>query len=170
MTTICPCSLAVRKERTCAATVRPPRPHRVDRFWRWYDFGHYHSGGSKFGCGTVAGAAVAHADTQDCPTSVDVAEVGVTASPVGTYPAASHVEIKAAVAMRDAGEAQGVIVINNPTGPCPGDLGCTTETVFPPESFITIPELRKVVTQWAFGDVVPPPAARWIDMPSVGWF
>lgn len=51
-------------------------------------------------------------------------EVGAAASPIGTYPAASHVEIKAAVGMRDAGERQGVIVINNPGGPCPGNIGC----------------------------------------------
>jgi hypothetical protein len=51
-------------------------------------------------------------------------QVGSAASPIGTYPAASHVEIKAAVGMRDAGETQGVIVINNPGGPCTGDMGC----------------------------------------------
>jgi hypothetical protein len=52
-------------------------------------------------------------------------QVGAAASPIGTYPTATHVEIKAAVSMRDAGESRGVIVINNPTGPCPGNLGCT---------------------------------------------
>jgi hypothetical protein len=51
-------------------------------------------------------------------------QVGAAGSPIGTYPAATHVEIKAAVDMRDAGESQGVIVINNAGGPCPGDMGC----------------------------------------------
>lgn len=51
-------------------------------------------------------------------------QVGAAASPLGTFPAASHVEIKAAVAMRDADETQGVVVINNPDGPRTGGLGC----------------------------------------------
>jgi len=42
---------------------------------------------------------------------------------------------------------------------------------FPPESFITIAELREIVVQWAFGDVLPPPATRWTTVPheDVGW-
>lgn len=35
---------------------------------------------------------------------------------------------------------------------------------FPPESFVTIDELRDVVRQWAFGDVLPPPV---VDRKSV---
>jgi hypothetical protein len=43
---------------------------------------------------------------------------------------------------------------------------------FPPESFVTIDELRDVVRQWAFGDVLPPPVVPWVTVPheSVGWF
>jgi hypothetical protein len=65
-------------------------------------------------------------EDDDAPHAGDVLrQVGAAASPIGTYPTATHVEIKAAVSMRDAGESRGVIVINNPTGPCPGNLGCT---------------------------------------------
>ena len=53
-------------------------------------------------------------------------EVGAPASPIGTYPAASHVEVKAAAAMRRGEVKHGVLVINHPDGPCPGELGCTT--------------------------------------------
>lgn len=53
-------------------------------------------------------------------------EVGAPASPIGTYPAASHVEVKAAAAMRRGEVKHGVLVINHPGGPCTGDLGCTT--------------------------------------------
>jgi hypothetical protein len=52
-------------------------------------------------------------------------EVGAPASPIGTYPAASHVEVKAAAAMRRGEVKHGVLVINHPGGPCTGDLGCT---------------------------------------------
>ena len=51
-------------------------------------------------------------------------EVGAPASPISTYPAATHVEVKAAVAMRDGELKTGVMVINNEAGPCPGELGC----------------------------------------------
>ncbi|TDP93918.1 hypothetical protein [Labedaea rhizosphaerae] len=42
---------------------------------------------------------------------------------------------------------------------------------FPPESFITIAELRAVVVQWAFGDVLPPSAITWTAVAHdlVGW-
>jgi hypothetical protein len=53
-------------------------------------------------------------------------EVGAPSSPIGTYPAASHVEVKAATAMRRGEVKHGVLVINHPGGPCSGDLGCTT--------------------------------------------
>jgi hypothetical protein len=43
------------------------------------------------------------------------------------------------------------------------------ETLFQPGSFITIPDLRRIVTEWAFGDVVPPLAVRWVDAPGIGW-
>lgn len=44
------------------------------------------------------------------------------------------------------------------------------ETALPPESFITVAELRAVLNQWAFGDTLPPPAVRWVSVRDVGWF
>lgn len=44
------------------------------------------------------------------------------------------------------------------------------ETLFPPESFITLSELRSAVVEWAFGDALPPPAVKWVDAPGVHWF
>ena len=45
------------------------------------------------------------------------------------------------------------------------------ERQFPPESFITVAQLREAVAQWAFGDVFPPPAVRWraATEDEVGW-
>lgn len=45
------------------------------------------------------------------------------------------------------------------------------DNLFPPESLISIAELRTVVAQWAFGDVLPPPAIAWVavDHDDVGW-
>jgi len=45
------------------------------------------------------------------------------------------------------------------------------ERRFPPESFITVPQLRAAVAEWAFGDVFPPPAVRWrvASEDEVGW-
>ncbi|TDV48994.1 hypothetical protein [Actinophytocola oryzae] len=46
------------------------------------------------------------------------------------------------------------------------------DRAFPAESFVTVDELRDVVRQWAFGDVLPPPAVPWVSVPheSVSWF
>lgn len=81
--------------------------------------------------------------------------VGAAASPLGTYPAASHVEIKAAVRMRDVGETQGVLVINNPTGPCVGILSCgaALDRVLPPGSTLVVwwPDSRGMMRQRRFG-------------------
>lgn len=42
------------------------------------------------------------------------------------------------------------------------------ETRFPPGSFVTIPELRHLVHQWAFGEgVLPPPCVVWRDAAEV---
>jgi hypothetical protein len=43
------------------------------------------------------------------------------------------------------------------------------ETLFPPDSHITLPELRHVVTAWAFGDRLPPQAVKWVDAAGVDW-
>lgn len=34
-------------------------------------------------------------------------------------------------------------------------------TAFPPESFITIPQLQDTVFEWAFGETLPAPATIW---------
>jgi hypothetical protein len=46
------------------------------------------------------------------------------------------------------------------------------DTTFPPSSFITIAQLRELMVQWAFGDVLPPPAVEWTteDPDVIGWF
>jgi hypothetical protein len=44
------------------------------------------------------------------------------------------------------------------------------ETTLPPESFITVDQLRTVLGQWAFGEALPPPAVGWISVRDVGWF
>jgi nucleic acid/nucleotide deaminase of polymorphic system toxin len=44
--------------------------------------------------------------------------------PVGQHPAATHVEAKVAMTMREQDVHQSVLVINNPEGPCPGAYSC----------------------------------------------
>lgn len=44
------------------------------------------------------------------------------------------------------------------------------DNLLPPESFITVGELREVLTQWVFGDVLPPPAVEWVRIPEIKWF
>jgi hypothetical protein len=46
------------------------------------------------------------------------------------------------------------------------------DTRFPPESFVTVAQLRELVAQWEFGEVLPPPAAEWsAELPDeIGWF
>lgn len=44
------------------------------------------------------------------------------------------------------------------------------ETLFPPESYISIAQLCGVVAQWAFGEVVPPAAVQWSAVSGVTWF
>lgn len=44
------------------------------------------------------------------------------------------------------------------------------ETALPPESFITVDELRTVLHQWAFGETLPPPVVGWLSVRDVGWF
>ncbi|GAB3443635.1 hypothetical protein GCM10027436_30800 [Actinophytocola sediminis] len=47
--------------------------------------------------------------------------VGVEFPPVGRHPAAAHVETKIAALMRENAITYGVVVINNPRGPCGAD-------------------------------------------------
>lgn len=51
----------------------------------------------------------------------DLRDAGVEFPPVGRYPAAAHVETKIAALMRENGITFGVVVINNPRGPCGAD-------------------------------------------------
>jgi hypothetical protein len=44
------------------------------------------------------------------------------------------------------------------------------ETVLPPESFITMPQLRTAVLEWAFGEQIPPLAVDWTPTTGIGWF
>lgn len=44
------------------------------------------------------------------------------------------------------------------------------ETMFPPESYVTIDQLRDVVLEWAFGERVLPSGVEWLPAPEVGWF
>jgi hypothetical protein len=44
------------------------------------------------------------------------------------------------------------------------------ETALPPESFISVPQLRTALSQWAFGETLPPPAVGWLSVRDVGWF
>ncbi|HEX5117978.1 MAG TPA: hypothetical protein VFW65_22575 [Pseudonocardiaceae bacterium] len=44
------------------------------------------------------------------------------------------------------------------------------ETVFPRAAFITVAQLRDVVRQWAFGEILPPPVVGWGAAPAnLGW-
>jgi hypothetical protein len=60
-----------------------------------------------------------------------LAEVGATAAPDGSYPAASHVEVKVAALMRESGVRTGVLVINKEGGPCAGTVGLSCQEVLP---------------------------------------
>jgi hypothetical protein len=44
------------------------------------------------------------------------------------------------------------------------------ETQLLPDSFVTIPELRTAIIQWAYGEgILPPPAIHWMPAPELGW-
>jgi hypothetical protein len=44
------------------------------------------------------------------------------------------------------------------------------ETLFPPESYISLAQLREVVAEWAYGAVVPPGVVQWTAVSDVTWF
>lgn len=82
----------------------------------------------------------------DASNAVDLlGEVDAPASPLGTYPSASHVEVKVAAAMRDSDSRFGVLVINNVNGPCRGVFGCTSAV---PR---LLPEGAALVVWWSDG-------------------
>jgi len=43
-------------------------------------------------------------------------------------------------------------------------------TLLPPQSHITIPQLRTAITAWAFGEQIPPPAVGWTSTGGLIWF
>lgn len=58
-------------------------------------------------------------------------EVGAQSDRSGRYPAATHVEVKIAALMREAGFRKGVVIINHKTGPCGGTEGLSCKEVLP---------------------------------------
>lgn len=44
------------------------------------------------------------------------------------------------------------------------------ETVFPPKSYISLAQLREVVAEWAYGELVPPEAVQWSAVSNITWF
>jgi hypothetical protein len=60
--------------------------------------------------------------------------------PAGQHPAATHVETKVAMTMREQHVSQGVLVINNPDGPCPGAYSCqqVLDVLLPPGVPLTV--------------------------------
>jgi len=63
---------------------------------------------------------------------------------------------------RGASERRDAVLVADPWNPV---------TRFPGESAITLAELRRAADQWAFGEVLPPPAIRWRDASEeeIGW-
>jgi type IV secretory pathway TrbL component len=68
------------------------------------------------------------------------ASQAVRMPPVGQHPAATHVEAKVAMTMREQNVNQGVLVINNPEGPCPGAYSCqqVLDVLLPPGAPLTV--------------------------------
>jgi hypothetical protein len=56
---------------------------------------------------------------------------GAATAKDGTYPAASHVEVKAAAMLREDGRKAGLVVINNDRGPCDYTAGLSRVEVLP---------------------------------------
>lgn len=164
----------------------------------WFVVSHYPGGGGRFGC--QAGAAVAHAEGGDCPTSaseaagnarwaaarlatiagdsittgllydedgheekIETGESGhafdlavqylqpypstvVRGQPKGKQ-AAGHVEGKAAALLRNAGQVHGILVINNPTGPCPYASGAGCALIMQ----LILPKGSTIVVWWPGG-------------------
>ena len=80
---------------------------------------------------------------EDISTRIDAflrASRAVRMPPVGQHPAATHVEAKVAMTMREQGVHQGVLVINNPDGPCPGAYSCqqVLDVLLPPGAILTV--------------------------------
>lgn len=60
--------------------------------------------------------------------------------PVGQHPAATHVEVKVTMTMREHHVGRGVLVINNAEGPCPGAYSCqqVLDVLLPPGTPLTV--------------------------------
>jgi hypothetical protein len=57
--------------------------------------------------------------------------VGAQTAENGTYPAATHVEVKVAAMMRERGTKMAIVVINNDRGPCRYYMGLSCQEVLP---------------------------------------
>jgi hypothetical protein len=55
--------------------------------------------------------------------------VGAASDGTGSYPAATHVEVKVAALMREAGLKTGLLIINHEDGPCAGGAGLSCREV-----------------------------------------
>jgi hypothetical protein len=80
---------------------------------------------------------------QDISARIDTflrASRAVRMPPVGQHPAATHVEVKVAMTMREQQVSRGVVVINNPEGPCPGAYSCqqVLDVLLPPGAPLTV--------------------------------
>lgn len=80
---------------------------------------------------------------EEISTRVDAflrASRAVRMPPVGQHPAATHVEVKVAMTMREQHVDRGVLVINNPEGPCPGAYSCqqVLDVLLPPGAPLTV--------------------------------
>ena len=71
----------------------------------------------------------------------------IRGQPLGSRQAAGHVEPKAAALMRHAAETYGVLVINNPAGPCPYVSGIGCELAMQ----LILPKGSKIVVWWPGG-------------------
>jgi hypothetical protein len=73
-----------------------------------------------------------------------------------------HNEIHTWMTCGNAGQ-DGVVLTHDSWNP--------DERRFPVTSMITIDQLRELVVQWAFGDLLPPPVVQWTVEPhdEVGW-
>jgi hypothetical protein len=72
---------------------------------------------------------------------------GIRGQPQGSRQVAGHVEAKAAARLRHEGHTYGVLVINNPAGPCPygSGIGCGTAMM------LIMPRGSEIVVWWPGG-------------------
>ncbi|WP_460304502.1 RICIN domain-containing protein [Actinocorallia aurea] len=91
--------------------------------------------------GNKIGGPVSSGEHGSFPAVRDaIQESGLPHDPTGSFAAASHVETKIALAMRNNGVTRATAVINNPAGVCPGPYSCSTAvpSILPSGSSLTI--------------------------------